>query len=93
MNINEPIFQNSSVIQKNCHAKSPKEVKYRIIRLRSGKEAWREKKKKSTKKFAHRGKTWLIILVHRLVKSPDVEAADTEHELYSVILSKGLEHP
>lgn len=92
MNINEPIFQNSSVIQKNCHAKSPKEVKYRIIRLRSGKEAWREKKK-AQRSSAHRGKTRLIILVHRLVKSPDVEAADTEHELYSVVLSKGLEHP
>ena len=54
----------------------------------------REKKKKKAQRHpAHRGKTWLIILVHRLVKTPDAEATDVEHELYSVILSKGFEHP
>ena len=43
-----------------------------------------EREKEARRSSAHRGKTWLIILVHRLVKSPDVEAADMEHELYTL---------
>lgn len=45
-------------------------------------------RQKAQRSAAHRGKTWLIILVYRLVKYPDAESADVEHEPYSTILSK-----
>ena len=45
-------------------------------------------RQKAQRSAAHRGNTWLIILIHRLVKSPDAESANMEHEPYSAILSK-----